>query len=450
MRYALGETTYSKLSPMSYINPILGKTIALAGRFSRTDHYHLSSDLEQAGAKLSNTVDTKIDLLIYGRLAGKKLEKAQELGIEQWSEERVMAELELFKQHYIDGTSTSQNKWDVMRSPVRYLRGDSSIGINIDTILDLPLVLFDGKQTLTSEKAYLLDHFDYYAKWQHTDLETITALALFGLEGKRMAEFMTHAERFTGLRSLVIHNWSETIDVNQLLSVLPNLESLHLMADADFGAIRHSNLQHLTLLAEHANNLDIASLPNLRFFNPGYSNNGFLIDAMTKQSFPKLAFIDLCHSYQDDLTDFLPKLQTTPSLRGLSFNQDELNLHDHPENASKITDWSGAKQLTHIEIHVGAPTHLAMFNRKHFPCLTHLWIKARVYSTWITAVADLDLWDGLHLNFSESPVSSSEAEALYNTLVNKPALASLDLRYTKIKAKRVINKLKKLPYPVYL
>jgi len=74
-------------------SPFTGKTIVLTGTLDSYEREALSDVLEKLGAKVSGSVSSKTTLLIAGREAGSKLDKAQELGIEVWDEAQLLAAL---------------------------------------------------------------------------------------------------------------------------------------------------------------------------------------------------------------------------------------------------------------------------------------------------------------------------------------------------------------------
>lgn len=74
-------------------SPIVGKTIVLTGTLDRFDRRTLTVKLESLGARVTGSVTSKTHLVIAGREAGSKLDKAQELGIEVWDEDRLLREL---------------------------------------------------------------------------------------------------------------------------------------------------------------------------------------------------------------------------------------------------------------------------------------------------------------------------------------------------------------------
>ncbi|MDX2132673.1 MAG: NAD-dependent DNA ligase LigA [Planctomycetota bacterium] len=74
-------------------NRFAGKTIVLTGTLGSYEREALKEVLEGLGAKVSGSVSGKTSLVIAGESAGSKLEKARELGVEVWDEERLLAAL---------------------------------------------------------------------------------------------------------------------------------------------------------------------------------------------------------------------------------------------------------------------------------------------------------------------------------------------------------------------
>ncbi len=70
-----------------------GKKIVLTGTLEGFDRTTLSERLEALGAKVSGSVSKKTDMVIAGKEAGSKLDKARELGIEVWNEQRLVQAL---------------------------------------------------------------------------------------------------------------------------------------------------------------------------------------------------------------------------------------------------------------------------------------------------------------------------------------------------------------------
>lgn len=71
-----------------------GKTVVLTGKLSILTRNDAKEKLETLGGKVTGSVSKNTDLLIAGEDAGSKLDKAKSLGVEVWSEQRFIEELE--------------------------------------------------------------------------------------------------------------------------------------------------------------------------------------------------------------------------------------------------------------------------------------------------------------------------------------------------------------------
>jgi DNA ligase (NAD+) len=67
--------------------PLAGKRVVLTGTLANYTRDAAREILERMGAKVSNSVSAKTDIVLAGADAGSKLQKAQELGITIWGEE---------------------------------------------------------------------------------------------------------------------------------------------------------------------------------------------------------------------------------------------------------------------------------------------------------------------------------------------------------------------------
>jgi DNA ligase (NAD+) len=80
--------------PQRTTSSLEGKTFVLTGTLAALTRKEASERLEALGAKVTNSVSKKTDVLIAGEKAGSKKEKAIQLGIEIWDEEQLLLLLE--------------------------------------------------------------------------------------------------------------------------------------------------------------------------------------------------------------------------------------------------------------------------------------------------------------------------------------------------------------------
>ena len=71
--------------------PLAGQTVVLTGGLAAMSRDEAGDRLEALGAKVSGSVSKKTSFVVAGEAAGSKLAKAQELGVEIWDEERLLA-----------------------------------------------------------------------------------------------------------------------------------------------------------------------------------------------------------------------------------------------------------------------------------------------------------------------------------------------------------------------
>jgi len=70
-----------------------GRTMVLTGTMEHGSRTELARRLESLGATVSSSVSRKTSVLVAGAKAGSKLEKARQLGVEIWDEEKLLSEL---------------------------------------------------------------------------------------------------------------------------------------------------------------------------------------------------------------------------------------------------------------------------------------------------------------------------------------------------------------------
>ena len=71
--------------------PLDGVTVVLTGTLSSMTREQAGERLEALGAKVAGSVSKKTGLVVAGEAAGSKLDKARQLGIEVWDEDRLIA-----------------------------------------------------------------------------------------------------------------------------------------------------------------------------------------------------------------------------------------------------------------------------------------------------------------------------------------------------------------------
>lgn len=74
--------------------PLEGQTVVLTGTLQSLTRDAAKEQLEALGAKVSGSVSKKTSFVVAGAEAGSKLGKANELGVEVWGEEQLLALLQ--------------------------------------------------------------------------------------------------------------------------------------------------------------------------------------------------------------------------------------------------------------------------------------------------------------------------------------------------------------------
>jgi len=76
-------------------SPFAGKTIVLTGKLEQLTRNGAKAKIEELGGTVTGSVSKKTDLVIAGADAGSKLTKAEQLGIEVWTEDNLIEQLNL-------------------------------------------------------------------------------------------------------------------------------------------------------------------------------------------------------------------------------------------------------------------------------------------------------------------------------------------------------------------
>ncbi|WP_342441667.1 NAD-dependent DNA ligase LigA [Lysinibacillus sp. FSL K6-0057] len=76
-------------------SPFAGKTIVLTGKLEQLTRNEAKAKIEELGGTVTGSVSKKTDLVIAGADAGSKLTKAEQLGIDVWTEDNLIEQLNL-------------------------------------------------------------------------------------------------------------------------------------------------------------------------------------------------------------------------------------------------------------------------------------------------------------------------------------------------------------------
>jgi DNA ligase (NAD+) len=90
---SLDSVDYQDPEAAAPVGPFAGKTMVITGTLDAFDRADLKTRLEALGAKVSDSVSKKTSILIAGRSAGSKLDKAREHGVEVWDEATLLKNL---------------------------------------------------------------------------------------------------------------------------------------------------------------------------------------------------------------------------------------------------------------------------------------------------------------------------------------------------------------------
>jgi DNA ligase (NAD+) len=80
---------YVLLSWKKSSRPFKDKTVVLTGKLTRYTREEAKAMIENLGGKVTGSVSKKTDIVVAGEEAGSKLTKAQDLGVDVWTEEEM-------------------------------------------------------------------------------------------------------------------------------------------------------------------------------------------------------------------------------------------------------------------------------------------------------------------------------------------------------------------------
>lgn len=75
-------------------NPFKDQTVVLTGKLEHYTRSEFTKKLQALGAKVIGSVSHKTNYVIYGKDAGSKFNKAQQLGVPLLTEEEAIAQIE--------------------------------------------------------------------------------------------------------------------------------------------------------------------------------------------------------------------------------------------------------------------------------------------------------------------------------------------------------------------
>jgi DNA ligase (NAD+) len=81
-------------APVATGSPVAGKTVVFTGSLEKMTRDEAKARAEALGAKVAGSVSKKTDIVVAGREAGSKLDKARELGVQTMDEDEWLAFIE--------------------------------------------------------------------------------------------------------------------------------------------------------------------------------------------------------------------------------------------------------------------------------------------------------------------------------------------------------------------
>lgn len=400
----------------------------------------------QAGAFPRSQFNSRTTLLIQAGRRGAVVERAITQGIEIWSEQRLVDELDRYHQHL--QTSAPADQYCAWQPAVTRCATD------IHAVLGLPVArhVYDG--IVGDQLTYMLTNEAYDALWELPGKDSLQALWVRYLSDEHYADCLTRLSSWSQLRALVLQPLHQTIDVSCVLDALPLLQCLYLGIHdkAHFAISRHANLEQLVLPCSEVTDLLLMSLPKLQYLHMHVGQSELLRQVMTQQLFPRLGHIGLCGGFR--YADVLGGLDNLDSIHTLSLDYSRAVPPLLADELDKLAETPLARHLQHLTVRNEYLAIGEKLTQSYFPQLKTL--KFIVDFDYVDMpdfhehIARLDFAAGLTLDFSYAGMNSQQAAQIARGLKNKPPLALLDLQYNRVGAKAVRERLEKQSYPINL
>ncbi|NND82497.1 MAG: NAD-dependent DNA ligase LigA [Gammaproteobacteria bacterium] len=94
-RLMAAGVSYHEMTPIAATQqgelPLAGKTMVLTGTLSSMSRSEAKQQLQALGAKVTGSVSSKTSVVVVGAEAGSKAQKAEQLGVEMWDEDQLLA-----------------------------------------------------------------------------------------------------------------------------------------------------------------------------------------------------------------------------------------------------------------------------------------------------------------------------------------------------------------------
>lgn len=445
----------------TYTNPLAGKAVALIGRFKTFNTEYATNVLEQMGAITQNRVIQTTDIVIVGARPRRTLGKAKKLGIEQWGEAKLTEAFTDYNDYLQQQPNASH--FDPLAQTFDYIHSCANdlIGDPIK-LYGLPLANQVHEKIIGDHYAYIINMKDSVDIWNYDGLETLQAIIIEGVTDEKWQAFAQQLGRLPNLKALVIKGICSTqspIDAEQILTALPQLESLFCSSDLfiesggiSFNVARHSNLQQLYINATSVQGLSLVSLPQLRHLLIAENTSNDVIDGMSAGAYPLLNAIHVLDPH--DCVALLKRIPALPQISRLKLTghmwSDNGTPREIVHDPMQIAEWQGIKHITHLDLTHMSHDHLASLKREDFPQLTHLQLGTFRYHT-VHEASPITLWEGLHVTLYQGWYKSvPQVESFIETLKMLPPPASLTIgEENHALSPEVCSLFASLPYPVY-